>query len=79
MLKQFLERKGLSYLAKVRLADLKPAPFLLINYKFAEIVFRDKKELLPGAMMLSPPVNPIISLILEKVACSMRMKTGAIS
>ncbi len=39
MLKQFLERKGLSYLAKVRLAGLKPAPFLLINYKFAEIVF----------------------------------------
>ncbi len=36
MLKQFLERKGLSYLAKVRQAGLKPAPFLLINYKFAE-------------------------------------------
>ena len=37
------------------------------------------KKTIPGAMMLSPLVKPMISLILEKVACSIRMKTGAIS
>ena len=33
----------------------------------------------PGAKMESPLVNPMISLIFAKTACSIRMKTGAIS
>jgi hypothetical protein len=33
----------------------------------------------PGAKMLSPVWNPMISLILARQAFSMRMKTGAIS
>ena len=34
---------------------------------------------IPGAKMLSPSVNPIISRIFVRQACSIRMKTGAIS
>ena len=34
---------------------------------------------LPGARILSPSVKPIISLILARQACSINMKTGAIS
>ena len=34
---------------------------------------------LPGAKILSPSVNPMISLIFARQACSIKMNTGAIS
>ena len=42
-------------------------------------MYKIERVNLPGAKILSPSVNPMISLILARHACSIKIKTGAIS